>query len=95
MGEYAVMITKQEFISRVVTQAKTLGYKIETNRNGQRQIDFGIKKLHEGHLAALYPGILEENANISRLIDLVAPGRPCSHKPMKTIIASITKKATS
>lgn len=85
-------MTKEEFIENVFTQAHTRGYKIEMNRNGRRQIDFGHKKLHEGHLDALYPRILENGVNIGKIIDSVAPGRPCVHRPMKSIIASIIRE---
>jgi len=49
----------------------------------------GNKKLHEKHLGDLHPDILTDGANVSALIDGVAPGRPCTHKPMKEIIAKI------
>jgi hypothetical protein len=40
---------------------------------------------------ALYPRILDDNLDMGRLIQSVAPGRPCSHRPMKKIIAEIKK----
>ena len=84
------MIGKEQFIDEVICIARDLGYKIESNaRTGKAQIDFGNKKLHAGHLGALYPTILSASANISSLIEQVAPGRPCSHKPMREIIEQL------
>lgn len=82
------MMTQDEFIEAIVAKARSQGYSIENSRNG-RQIVFGHKKLHEGHLSRLYPEILAECANIPSLIDAVAPGRPCSHKPMKKIVTIV------
>ena len=84
------MVTKEQFIKEVIQVARQRGYKIESNaRTGQEQIDFGNKKLHSGHLGDLYPGILSENPNVSSLIEKVAPGRGCSHKPMREILAQL------
>jgi hypothetical protein len=82
------MITQDEFVDAIVETARSHGYSIENSRHG-RQIDFGYKKLHEGHLRQLYPDILTEGANIPSLIDATAPGRPCSHKPMREIVATV------
>ncbi len=79
---------QETFIKNIIKIAKTHGYQVEESNNGL-QIDFGNKKLHEGHLDRLYPDILQPNANINKLIDAVAPGRPCSHKPMREIIAEL------
>lgn len=84
-------MNQQEFIDQVVRGARANGFKIETNRNGQTQIDFGHKKLHSGHLAQLFPEILFQDANIAKLIDAVAPGRPCTHKPMRAIVANLAE----
>lgn len=81
-------MTEPEFISKTIEIARNHGYTIEQSRNGL-QIDFGHKKLHEGHLRRLFPDILHEGSNISNLIEKVAPGRPCSHKPMKMILAEM------
>jgi hypothetical protein len=82
------MMTQDEFVDAIVATARSLDYSIENSRNG-RQIDFGHKKLHEGHLNLLYPDILAEDAHIPSLIEAVAPGRPCSHKPMREIVATV------
>ena len=82
------MMTESEFVTVVLQEAEQQGYEIEDSRNG-RQIDFGHKKLHEGHLRTLYPEILEEDAHVPTLVDAVAPGRPCSHRPMREILARI------
>lgn len=82
------MMTQDEFVDVILATARSQGYSIENSRNG-RQIDFGLKKLHEGHLMRLYPDIIAEGAQIPRLIEHVAPGRPCTHKPMREIVAAV------
>lgn len=84
-------MNRTEFVNLVVTTARDKGWRIETNRDGLTQIDFGTKKLHARHLEAMFPEILEEGASISAVIDKVAPGRPCTYKPMREIIAKIKK----
>jgi hypothetical protein len=83
------------FVTAILQVARSHGYRVEVNRYGLRQIDFGHKRLHEGHLRQLYPEIVGENARISALIDSVAPGRPCSHLPMKRIIAQLVRSPGS
>jgi len=85
------MTAEDEFVEAVVAEARRRGYAIEQSRNGP-QIDFGHKKLHEAHLRALYPGILTHEADVASLIETVAPGRPCTHEPMKAILAEITER---
>lgn len=85
-------MTTQEFIEQVIGFARSLGYTVMPNRNGQMQIDFGHKKLHTGHLVKLFPCLLMVDADISRLIESVAPGRPCAHRPMKEIIQKIRER---
>lgn len=82
-------MTKEQYIESVFKVAKEHGHKIEINRDGLRQIDFVHKKLHEGHFEALYPAILETDAHNPTLIDKVAPGRSCAHRPMREIIQTI------
>jgi hypothetical protein len=77
------------FIDKVLQLAKENGWTLEHTQAGLRQIDFGHKKLHENHLKALYPTILEPKAHIPSLINKVAPGRPCTHKPMRIIITKV------
>lgn len=87
------MLSKRAFVCEVIRVARELGYKIEINaRNGMEQIDFGNKKLHIGHLENLYPTILDPGAHIPTLIERVAPGRPCSHRPMREIIEQLRRK---
>lgn len=87
--EVIIMQTAQSFVEYVFRIGKQKGYRTEINRDGLQQIDFGHKKLHEGHLAAIFPAVLSPGANISSLIENVAPGRPCAHRPMKEIIAQL------
>src|SRR5262245_6949854 len=84
------MIGKEQFIQAAIRFAHSRGFKVESNaRTGMQQIDFGNKKLHAGHLRAMYPLALLPNANIPALIERVAPGRPCTHKPMREFIAQL------
>ena len=82
-------MTRDEFAESTLKAAVAQGYAVAINRDGYRQIDFVYKELHEGHLNRLYPTILADNADISALIKMVAPGRPCAYKPMKDIIKAI------
>ena len=85
-------MNENEFIKEVVRIARSFGYRIENKfRTTLVQIDFGHKKLHEGHLKAMFPQILQPGANVARLIEDVAPGRPCAHQPMKKILARLTE----
>ena len=84
---------RQDFILDVIFYALADGYKVEASiRNNGLQIDFGNKKLNAKHLEELYPDILCSDANISDIIDKVAKGRPCTHKPMKKIIEKIREE---
>ena len=85
-------MTEKQFVDTVINLAKKYGYPVRMNRYNQRQINFGHKQLHAGHLSKLYPRILKESANIGELIEIIAPGRPCTHKPMKEIITNIKKE---
>ena len=84
-------MNQHEFIDQVIRKARDKGFKVEINRNDQTQIDFGHKKLHSGHLAQLFPEILHRDANVAKLVDGVAPGRPCTHKPMREIVEQLAE----
>ena len=84
-------MTEDEFVDVVVAEAERQGHAVRGSHNG-RQIDFGHKKLHEKHLRSLYPAILGDAVDVSSLIDAVAPGRPCSHRPMREILAAVKKR---
>ena len=84
-------MNKQQFIDKTIKVAKKQGYSVRSNRDGLDQIDFGHKQLHTRHLEAMFPEILEEDMNIGKVIDRVAPGRPCAHRPMKDIIKQLKK----
>lgn len=80
------------FVKRVVFHARKSGFRIETAPSGEEQIDFGNKKLTVTHLSKLYPAIVQENADVAKLIDTIAPGRPCTHKPMKEIVQKLVNE---
>jgi len=83
------MITKEKYVKAAIFNARKMKYKIQTNRDNIEQIDFGNKTLTSTHLSLTYPEILRPDADIPKIIDKVAPGRPCTHKPMKEIVALI------
>ena len=88
------MKSKQQYLDAVFETARRHGHHIEINQDGLRQILFtnneGNKKLHEDHLARLYPAILQPGAHIPSLIKEVARGRDCVHSGMRKIIKEIT-----
>ena len=84
--------TSHAFVNQTIAEAKRQGYPIEKFTRNGRQINFGHKKLHEKHLQALFPSILLPNADIAALIEIVAPGRPCTHKPMRQIIYKLAAR---
>jgi hypothetical protein len=87
------MMEKERFIDAVFRIARSQGYRTEfSEQTGYDQIDFGNKKLHAGHIGKLYPAALIDDADISLLIDEVAPGRPCSHRPMREIIEQMKEE---
>ena len=80
-------MTEDEFVRRVIEEARSMGCKIENSRNGKgQQIDFGHKKLNEGHLRKLFPIVA---VTVEDAIERVAPGRSCTHVPMREIIRRI------
>jgi len=83
------MLDKHEFIKLTFRMARKMKFKVETNRNDQEQIDFGNKKLTVSQLESMHPEILMPGADIAKVIEKFAPGRPCAHKPMKEIIESL------
>ena len=84
------MYTFEEFQSDVLRIAKSHGYTVEHLQGSNiPQIDFGNKKLHGKHFRALFPGVLADNAEINKLIEKIAPGRPCSHRPFRKIVEQI------
>ena len=82
-------MNKTEFVDLIVTIARKIGCRVEINRNGITQIDFGNKKLHAQHLEAMFPEILYDRVFIAAIIDKVAPGSPCTYRLMRAIIAEI------
>ncbi len=85
-----------DFLNDVLRVASQQGYRIETLRGTDiPQIDFGIKKLHARHILALFPAILADDADINRMIENVAPGRPCAHRPFRELVAQIRREHTN
>jgi hypothetical protein len=84
-----------ELLERIFQVARDQGFRVETTAQNGQQIDFGHKKLHEGHLKKLLPDIFSDGIHIPTLIEKVAPGRPCAHKPMRKIVAQIREEIDS
>ncbi len=87
------MYEYSDFLADVLRIARQKKYKIECLRGTSiPQIDFGHKKLHGGHLEKLFPAVLGGYANIAQLIEEVAPGRSCAHKPFREIVEEIKRE---
>ena len=82
--------TCEQFLDAVFRAAHAMGYARELGKDGW-QIGLGGEVLHEGHLAEMYPDILEPGTDVSFLIGEIAPGRDGAHEPMREIIEKIQK----
>jgi len=76
-------MTVYEYEDKFFETAKRMGHKMETCKGGsfrgERQIDFGNKKLHAGHIRMLYPLVKEKGPTISYDdFEKLIPGRPCA-----------------
>ena len=83
------------FVARVFEFAGEQGLLIQERRPG-RSICFNEtskKWLHEGHIRQLYrEGVLAdglERADLNRMIEGVAPGRPCTHVGMRKLVCLV------
>jgi hypothetical protein len=81
------------FVKRVFDLARDK-FDIESRRSGM-SICFNRRSnkwLNENHLRDLFPEALEPtltDGQINQLIESVAPGRPCTHVGMRTILRKI------
>lgn len=88
-------MTKADFVEAVLEAARQRGLRVCVNRDGLDQICFNEKSkksLHRGHLEQLHPAILRSGLSKSQmnaLIEQVAPGRPCTHRGMREIVAQL------
>lgn len=86
-------VTENEFVQRFFDIAEKSGLLVEERRPG-RSICFNSnsdKWLSEKHLGALFPHVLEQGLSdmqINRMIENIAPGRPCTHKGFRAILKS-------
>ena len=84
-------VTADEFVHRVFEIAEEMGLRVEERRPG-KSICFNPnsdKWLDEGRVLALYPKILNgeiSDSQINAMIEAVAPGRPCTHVGMRSIV---------
>lgn len=79
-----------EYVDMFFKKAKELGYTIERCEKGkacgQRQIDFGNKKLHAAHIKELHHLIEEKGLSFSYPdFEKIVPGRPCAVNRFKKI----------
>ena len=87
----------EEYENKFFETAKRMGYEIEICKGGpfrgERQIDFGNKKLHAGHIRKLYPLINESGPTISYdVFEKLVLGRPCAVHYFNEINSGIFKK---
>lgn len=88
----------EEYVNKFFETAKSLGYEIETCQSGQfrgeKQIDFGVKKLHASHLRKLYPLVKKKGDSLSSGdFKKIVSGRPCAIPFFKKINKIILEKA--
>lgn len=83
-----------EFVDLVMVLAVEQGLTVEERRPGL-SVCFNQnsdKWLSENHLRQLFPAIIEDglsDSEINRLIEAVAPGRPCTHVGMRKILSRL------
>ena len=88
-------MNKAEFVKAILEAARQGGLRVYVNREGLDQICFNEKSkksLHRNHLEQLHPAILRSGLSKSQmnaLIEQVAPGRPCTHRSMREIVAQL------
>lgn len=93
-------MTEDEFVQRAFEIAERGGLTVEVRRPG-KSICFNSnsgKWLNEGHLRSLFPMILEpgiSDTQVNRMIEDVAPGRPCTHVGMRSILQKLQSEAGS
>lgn len=71
-------MNKAQLVNLVLAMAREKAFRVETNREGLTQIDFGSKKLHAKGLDATFLEILEEIASPSKTNERVASDRACN-----------------
>jgi len=79
----AIAVTQTEFVDRLFATAERFGVKTQTNRNGDRQLDFDNKSLTEDHLRRLFRDIVEKMGVYTRadMDALLNESRPCAIAP--------------
>jgi hypothetical protein len=90
-------MNQEEYVNKFFEIAKKMGYEIETCKSGtcagERQIDFGNKKLHAGHVRLLYPVAKDKGVDITNVdFEKIVPGRPCASAPFRKINSEIWSK---
>lgn len=90
------IVQKEQFIEAVFRTARTRGLQVRLNRRGIESICFNEKSkkcLTRDHIGLLFELGIHRPDNVTadfrRLIDEVAPGRPCTHRGMREIVQRI------
>ena len=72
----------EEYVDKFFETASNMGYEIESCQRGEfkgeRQIDFGNKKLHAGHIRRVYPVVKRKSTICYEEFEKIVPGRPCA-----------------
>jgi len=100
LDEKEELMNVEEYENKFFETAKRMGYEIEICKGGpfrgERQIDFGNKKLHAGHIRKLYPLVKESGSVItSGDFEKLIRGRPCAVPYFNEINKEIFKEKTS
>jgi hypothetical protein len=71
-----------QFVNAIIDAARKHGYRVEQNKNGDRQITFSQKYLTDDDLRWLFQDIEKKKGSYTRsdISELIA-GRPCAVKP--------------
>lgn len=75
-------MNQMEFVDVIMATARKLGFPVDINRNGDRQIAFEHKNLTEDHLRRVFQDIVRKKGMYCREdMDELVKGRPCAVAP--------------
>jgi hypothetical protein len=80
---------QMDFVDRIFEAAPKAGYSVDRNRNGDRQIECGIKNLTDDDVRWLYQDICKHRGRYTRPdFEKITLGRPCAVAPFFKIAKS-------